>query len=230
MKIRFIMTICLAFILCSTATVSALSIDWSDLTSGATAVSGDGWTATADNGSFQTKSQAGWTGVGISGITAGEIDTAEAIIFTFDVAQRVDDFTLTLLFSEGPYDDPNEVAGIIALDSDGNSYAYYLTAMYPAEAATWAEFGGAEVSGATIENLSPANTTSCAAVWRVSNPFGDMAISTLVFYAEGVTESGNDSDYCFNHMNTTAPVPEPATMILLGSGLLGLAGFRRKMK
>ena len=32
----------------------------------------------------------------------------------------------------------------------------------------------------------------------------------------------------FSHDAETAPVPEPATMILLGTGLIGLAGFGRK--
>jgi len=40
------------------------------------------------------------------------------------------------------------------------------------------------------------------------------------------------NDDVFSHVGEigTAPVPEPGTMLLLGAGLLGLAGFRRKMK
>ena len=66
----------------------------------------------------------------------------------------------------------------------------------------------------------------------------DWAMFYLRYPTQGGTgSSGGISDFvAFDGSGTvidhslTAPVPEPATMFLLGSGLVGLAGFRRKAK
>jgi len=46
----------------------------------------------------------------------------------------------------------------------------------------------------------------------------------------GCYEEGRFQVLANAYAKTTEPVPEPATMLLLGSGLLGLMGFRRKFK
>lgn len=50
------------------------------------------------------------------------------------------------------------------------------------------------------------------------------------FYENGSGPSGVTACIDPGAVPTEAPVPVPSTMILLGSGLLGLAGFRRNLK
>lgn len=215
----------------------AAIITSNDFTTGATSANtaiGNGtsilWTISPTTGTFQKKTQGGYTGVGISGgRTNDEIDLNETLTGTaVGGAFTLDYFTLGVLFDGPEYGDVQERAQVTAHLYGGGTLTGILTNSFQTgtDIATWSR------AGASVFNLSP-STSSGGGVWRVSNPFGNVAITGLQFTALpgtcGNGSCGNQSDYTLVNASVRA-VPETSTLALLGLGLLaiGLVKQRRK--
>lgn len=136
--------------------------------------------------------------------------------------------TLTLTFTDLdliPWNDPNGFFERLILHGEGELPSGTFT--------SYADLSN--LSDVTVTNNSDPNTNNEIAVsftdLNIQPGGGDFWLH-LGFEASSSFTSGtwtNTSEELFAELDTT-PVPEPATVLLFSSGLIGLAGLRRKFR
>ena len=185
------------------------------------------------------RTQDGFTGVGVQGMTNGEIDwrngASESITLNLAAPTSIASFALGLLFNGPEYNDVREAASITV---NGNQ-TYTLRTAGTENVANWSL--GATLLGSFNYIAGAGTQLGQGGAVMVTNPFGNLLVNSITFAASqgfsgGLCGSGgctNQSDYNIINVMRAAPVspvPEPQTYALMLAGLGAVAFVARRRR
>ena len=154
-----------------------------------------------DGNDYAVLYQDSYDGIGVKyDYENDEVEGVEYLHLSFNTTQLLNEILITDLFNE-PF-------------NDGQG-SYLEEGLYSFDNSSWTSFYADEYQTPSTNG-------------ELSLLFSSLLITDIWFSAPGYMENGSE-DHEFSVAGIdVSPVPEPATIFLFGSGLIGLAGFRRK--